>query len=93
MPGILERSFLCVQNIQLELFLAPHAFDLIRIADQMFKNNMQFAQITVIDDMDQDDYDGLVRISAIPSIDSDDVTTYPEIKGKLTVEIDDDLLF
>ena len=69
------------------------AIDLIRIADQMFKNNMQFAQITVIDDMDQDDYDGLVRISAIPSIDSNDVTTYPEIKGKLTVEIDDDLLF
>lgn len=67
------------------------AIDLIRIADRMMKENMQFAQITVIDDEYSDDYDGLVKISAIPSAGSDDVTIYPNIKGLLTVEIDDDL--
>lgn len=68
-----------------------HAMDLIRIADRMLKENMQYAQIRVIFDENRDDYDGLVKISAIPSADSDDVTVYPGIKGMLTIEIDDDL--
>lgn len=66
------------------------AIDLIRIADRMMKENMQYAQIRVIFDENCDDYDGLVKISAIPSADSDDVTIYPDIKGMLTLEIDDD---
>ena len=67
------------------------AMDLIRIADRMLKENMQYAQVRVIFDKNRDDYDGLVKISAIPSVDSDDVTVYPDIKGMLTIEIDDDL--
>lgn len=67
------------------------AMDLIRIADRMLKENMQYAQVRVIFDENRDDYDGLVKISAIPSADSDDVTVYPDIKGMLTVEIDDNL--
>ena len=67
------------------------AMDLIRIADRMLKENMRYAQIRVIFDENHSDYDGLVKISAIPAPDSDDVTIYPEIKGMLTLEIDDDL--
>lgn len=66
------------------------AMDLIRIADRMLKENMQYAQVRVIFDEFAPDYDGLVRISAIPSPNSDDVTIYPEIKGMLTIEIDDE---
>lgn len=66
------------------------AMDLIRIADRMLKENMQYAQVRVIFDEFARDYDGLVKISAIPSPDSDDVTIYPEIKGMLTIEIDDE---
>lgn len=67
------------------------AMDLIQIANRMFQDNMQYAQIRVIFDENRDDYDGLVRISAIPSANSDDATIYPDIKGMLTLEIDDDL--
>lgn len=66
------------------------AMDLIRIADRMLKENMQYAQVRVIFDEFARDYDGLVKISAIPSPDSGDVTIYPEIKGMLTIEIDDE---
>lgn len=66
------------------------AIELIRIADQMFKSNMQYAKVEVVFDENQHDYDGIVKLSAIPSATSDDVTIYPEIKGKLTIEIDDD---
>ena len=66
------------------------AIDLIRIADRMTLDRVLYAQIRVIFDESTDDYDGLVRISAVPSADSEDVTIYPEIKGLLTVEIDDE---
>lgn len=66
------------------------AIDLIKIANQMFNDNMQYAQVRVTFNENCDDYDGLVRISAIPSPSSDDVTIYPDIKGMLTLEIDDD---
>ncbi len=66
------------------------AIDLARIADKMMKENMQYAQVRVVYDENSHDYDGLVRISAIPSPDSDDVTIYPEIKGMLTIEIEDE---
>ena len=66
------------------------AIDLVRIADKMMRENMQYAQVHVVHDENTNDYDGLVKISAIPSHDSDDVTVYPEIKGMLTLEIDDE---
>lgn len=66
------------------------AIDLIRIANRMFNENMQYAQISVKHNEYGDDYDGIVRISAIPSATSSDVTTYPDLKGMLTIEIDDD---
>lgn len=67
------------------------ALDLIRIADRMMKDGMQYAQVKVIFDEHRDDRDGLVRISAIPSADSNDVTIYPEIEGMLTLEIEDEI--
>lgn len=66
------------------------AMDLIRIADRMLKENMQYAQVRVIYSDFSQDYDGVVKISAIPSPTSEDVTIYPEIKGMLTIEIDDE---
>lgn len=69
------------------------AIDLIRIADQMMKENMKYTQVRVFFDDNRDDYDGLIKISAIPSSDSDDVKIYPPLKGMLTIEIDDDPVF
>lgn len=69
------------------------AIDLIRIADQMMKEDMKYAQVRVFFDDNRDDYDGLIKISAIPSPDSDDVKIYPPLKGLLTIEIDDDPVF
>ena len=66
------------------------AIDLIKIANQMFQDNMRYAQIRVTFKEYCHDYDGLVRISAISSPDSDDVTIYPDLKGMLTIEIDDE---
>lgn len=66
------------------------AIDLIKIANQMFTDNMQYAQIRVTHNEYGEDFDGIVKISAIPNASSDDVSVYPELKGMLTVEIDDE---
>ena len=66
------------------------AIDLIKIANQMFNDKMQFAQVRVTFNEYCEDFDGLIKISAIPFPGSDDVTVYPEIKGMLTIEIDDE---
>lgn len=67
-----------------------NAIELIRIADRMMKDNMKYVQVRVIFDENRDDCDGIVRLSAIPSATSDDVTIYPEIEGKLMIEIEDE---
>lgn len=66
------------------------AIDLIKIANQMFTDNMQYAQIRVTHNEYGKDFDGIVKISAIPNASSDDVVVYPELKGMLTVEINDE---
>lgn len=66
------------------------AIELIRIADQMLKDGMEYAQVRVIFDENRDDCDGIVKISAIPNATSDDVTIYPEIRGRLMIEIEDE---
>lgn len=48
------------------------ATDLITIANQIFKDNMQYVHISVKSSEDEGQ-DGLVEISAIPSASSDDV--------------------
>ena len=65
------------------------AIDLIKIADQMLKDNMKYAKVTVKFDYNED-YDGIVKLSAIPSADSDDIKTYPSMKGLLLIDIDDE---
>lgn len=68
------------------------AIDLIRIADRMMKDGMQYAQVKVFFNEYREDFDGLVRISAIPSADSNDVTTYPDLEGMLTIAIEDEII-
>lgn len=55
------------------------AIDLIKIADQMLQDGMQYAQISIHFDDYDDDRDGEVRISAVPAIDSSQVKKYPPI--------------
>ncbi len=66
------------------------AIDLIKIANQMFESKMQYVQIRVTHNEYGDDHDGTVRISAVPTFDSDDVVIYPDLNGMLTIEIDDE---
>lgn len=66
------------------------AIDLIRIADQMLKDDMKYAKVTVKFDYNED-YDGIVKLSAISAPDADDVKTYPLIKGLLLIDIDDEV--
>lgn len=54
------------------------ATDLIKIANQIFKDNMQYVHISVKSSEDEGQ-DGLVEISAIPSASSDDVKKYASI--------------
>ena len=68
------------------------AIDLMRIADRMMKDGMQYAQVKVFFNEYREDFDGLVRISAIPSADSNDVTTYPDLEGMLTIAIEDEII-
>ncbi len=55
------------------------AIDLIKVADQIFKDGMKYVQIDIHFDDYDDDRDGEIRISAVPSIDSSDVKKYPVI--------------
>lgn len=63
------------------------AIDLIKIANQIFKDNMQYVCISVASSEDEDQ-DGLVEISAIPSALSDDVKKYEPISLFTAVDPD-----
>ena len=54
------------------------AADLVKIANQVFNDKMQFVQLSIINSSREDE-DGNVLIDALPSIDSDDPVHYPEI--------------
>lgn len=55
------------------------AIDLIKVADQIFKDGMEYVQIDIHFDDRDDDRDGEIRISAVPSLNSSDVKKYPVI--------------
>ena len=61
------------------------AIDLIKIADQMLKDDMKYVKIIIHDSYD-DDVDGRVDLLAIPSPDSNEVKKYPSINGMITLE-------
>lgn len=63
--------------------------ELIKIANQIFKDNMQYVKIAVHFPAD-DNGDEFIKISAIPSAMSDDVKEYPLIIGNSVIDIDDD---
>lgn len=56
------------------------AIDLIRIANQILNDNMQFVQIFIVDSSNEDE-NGSVLIDAIPDIDSEDEKHYPAISS------------
>lgn len=60
------------------------AIDLIRIADQMLRDGMEFAKINVFFD-DRLDCGSVVRISAIPSLESNNIKVYPDIEENTLV--------
>lgn len=66
------------------------AIDLIKIANQIFNDKMEYVQIKVTFDANDEDHGESIKIYAIPNIDSDDIKVYPQIEGLLNVEIDDD---
>lgn len=66
------------------------AIDLIKIANQMFDDKMQYVKITIHHSENEydDDVDGRVDLIAIPTPDSEDVKKYPPIKGLITFDFD-----
>lgn len=65
------------------------AIDLIKIADQLYRDNMQYVQIAV-KFCENDNFDGDVRICAIPTASSDDVKEYPVIKPNSMIDVETD---
>lgn len=64
------------------------ALDLIKIANQLYNDKMEFARIAITFS-DDDEIDGSVQIHAIPAIDSVDVKEYPLIKNHPIADFDD----
>ena len=65
------------------------AIDLIKIANQIYQDQMQYVKVSVHFPYDEDG-DEIVKISAIPSPTSEDVKLYPEIIGNSFIEIEDE---
>lgn len=65
------------------------AIDLIKIADQLYRDNMQYAQISV-KFCENKDFCGDVRICAIPNASSEDVKEYPIIKPNSMIDVETD---
>lgn len=63
------------------------AIDLIKIANQIYHDNMQYVEISVSFPLESNG-DEVVKISAIPSPTSDDVKIYPEIVGNSAIDFD-----
>ena len=55
------------------------AIDLIKIANQLYHDGMEYVQVGIHFDDYDDDRDGELRICAVPSSDSSDVKKYPPI--------------
>lgn len=67
------------------------AIDLIKLANQIYHDNMQYVKISVLFP-GSDDGDELVNFFAISSPTSDDVKKYPSIVGNSLIDFDEDLL-
>lgn len=65
------------------------AIDLIKIANQIYQDKMQYVKVSVHFPYDESG-DEFVRMSAISSPTSDDVKKYPLIVGNQLIDIDDD---
>ena len=65
------------------------AMDLIKLANQIYHDNMQYVKISV-HFPSSDEGDEFVKLSAIPTSISDDVKEYPIIIGNSFIDIDDE---
>lgn len=63
------------------------AIDLIKIANQLLNDNMQYAQISIVYSSN-DDENGSVLIDAIDSIDPSETVHYPPIKSFTAIDTD-----
>lgn len=63
------------------------AIDLIKVANELFKDNMQYAKLSITY-CENEDHNGDLTIYAIPTASSDDVKAYPTIKAMHSVDID-----
>ena len=66
------------------------AIDLIKIANQLFEDKMQYAQISV-KFCENENFDGDVRICAISSPTSEDIKVYPVLKQNSLIDVDTDI--
>lgn len=64
------------------------AIDLVQVVDKIFRDKMEYVKITIHHSEDDEDLEGRVDFSAIPSYDSNDVKKYPSIEGLISVEFD-----
>ena len=64
------------------------AIDLIKIANQLYNDKMEFVHIAITNSNDED-LDGSVQIHAIPSIDSTSVKEYPRINRHSLADFSD----
>lgn len=55
------------------------ATDLIKVVNQIFEDRMQYVQVTICYNDFDENSDGELRISAVPSATSSDVKKYPAI--------------
>lgn len=64
------------------------AIDLVKLANQIYNDKMQWLHIAIRHS--DDDQDGEIAISAVPSLESDNIKRYPPIDANSFVDFDQD---
>lgn len=75
-------------NIYQSTVTCVRATDLIKIANQLYNDKMEYVRLS-INSSRNEDLDGSIQIHAIPSATSEDVKEYPLIKSNSIVDFDD----
>ena len=80
MPNAHERSvFMSRENSTYDVETIIKAIDLIKVANQLYHDGMEYVQIGIHFDDYDDEHNGELRIFAVPSSDSSEVKKYPPI--------------
>ena len=73
----------------LEVSTIVRASDFIKVANQIFNDKMACVRLTIVSS-DNEDLDGTLKIAAMPTLTSDEMKTYSDISGFVTVEFPDE---